>query len=179
MNLGWTEAEAEMNKILSQGIFVDKLSSPVLQIGTDRLEELVFMPELSIPKCIDQAEYLKGETSSKIDFEMYFELVRENDDIHEAMFEAMSGKMLLKDQIKHYTPMISFCVENQIKQKPSPLSEDDVEILKSFVILVLQNADEMANFSLDTLAGYFTAAKGLLVQEGDETNEELRELILE
>lgn len=30
MNLGWTEAEAEMNKILSQGIFVDLLSSPVL-----------------------------------------------------------------------------------------------------------------------------------------------------
>lgn len=70
------------------------------------------MPELSIPESIEQAEYLKGETSKKIDFEMYFELVRENDDIHEAMFEAMSGKMLLKDQIKYYTPMISFCVEN-------------------------------------------------------------------
>ena len=37
----------------------------------------------------------------------------------------------------------------------------------------------MANFSLDTLANYFTAAKGLLIQEGDETNEELRELIME
>ena len=53
------------------------------------------------------------------------------------MFEAMSSKMLLRDQIKHYMPTISFCLDNQLQDKPSPLSEDDVEILKSFVILVL------------------------------------------
>ena len=32
---------------------------------------------------------------------------------------------------------------------------------------------------LDILVDYFTAAKGLLTEEGDETNAELRELILE
>ena len=185
MNLGWVEAEPEMLKILSEGIFVDKLANPVLQKGTDRLEEIVFMPELSIPDQIEQEQYLdclaseKSAKALKIDFETYFSLVRENDEIHEAMFEAMSGKMLLKDQIKHYTPMISFCVDNQIRNRPSPLSEDDVEILKSFVILVLQNSDEMASFSLDTVTGYFTAAKGLLIQDGDEQNEELREVLLD
>lgn len=30
MNLGWVEAEPEMLKILTQGIFVEKLASPVL-----------------------------------------------------------------------------------------------------------------------------------------------------
>lgn len=30
MNLGWTEAEPEMIKILTQGIFVEKLASAVL-----------------------------------------------------------------------------------------------------------------------------------------------------
>lgn len=33
--------------------------------------------------------------------------------------------------------MIAACIESQISAKPSPLTEDDVEILKSFVILVL------------------------------------------
>lgn len=74
--------------------------------------------------------------------------------------------------------MISSCIDKQILGKPSPLSEDDVEILKSFVIMVLQG-DEMAGTTLDVLVGYFTAAKGLLKQQGDEQNEELRELILE
>ena len=55
------------------------------------------MPELNIPRSIDQSKYMKGETRNKIDFEEYFNGVRENDEIHEAMFEAMSGKMLLKD----------------------------------------------------------------------------------
>ena len=32
---------------------------------------------------------------------------------------------------------------------------------------------------LDVLYGYFSAAKGLLMVEGDEQNAELRELILE
>ena len=44
--------------------------------------------------------------------------------------------------------------------------------------MVLQG-DEMAGTTLDVLVGYFTAAKGLLIQQGDEQNEELRELILE
>lgn len=181
MNLGWLEAEAEMLKILTEGIFVEKLASPVLQKGTDRLEEIVFMPELSIPEPIGQSEFLRNVKSgrTKIEFEMYFSAVKENEEISAAMFEAMSGKMLLKDQIKHYTPIISFCIDNQIKGKPSPLSEDDVEVLKSFVILVLQNVEEMTSYSLDTLTGYFTAAKGLLIQDGDEQNEELRELILD
>ena len=30
MNLGWVEAEEEMLKILTKGIFIDKLASPVL-----------------------------------------------------------------------------------------------------------------------------------------------------
>ena len=58
------------------------------------------------------------------------------------------------------------------------MMEDDVEILKSFVILVLQS-DDVATMPLDILVGYFTAAKGLLMMEGDEQNIELRELILE
>ena len=44
INLGWTDAEPELQLILTQGIFVDKLASPVLQQGTDRLEEIVFRP---------------------------------------------------------------------------------------------------------------------------------------
>jgi hypothetical protein len=44
MNLGWHEAQEEMLKILTQGIFVEKLTNPVLQKGTDRLEEIVFLP---------------------------------------------------------------------------------------------------------------------------------------
>lgn len=105
------------------------------------------MPEISIPE--------------KVDLTVYFDVVRENEEIHEAMFEAMSAKMLLKDNIKHYTPMISSCIDKQISGKPSPLSEDDVEILKSFVSLVLQG-DEVEGMSLDILVAYFTAAKGLL-----------------
>lgn len=34
---------------------------------------------------------------NKIDYELYFDAVRENESIHNAIFEAMSGKMLLKD----------------------------------------------------------------------------------
>ena len=44
MNLGWTQAEPEMHKILAQGIFVDKLANPVLQKSTDELEEICFKP---------------------------------------------------------------------------------------------------------------------------------------
>ena len=52
-------------------------------------------------------------------------------------------------------------------------------VIMILVILVLQNSDEMASFSLDTVTGYFTAAKGLLIQDGDEQNEELREVLLD
>ena len=61
------------------------------------------MPELSIPDCISQDKYqaslvsTKSAQAIKIDFELYFSAVRENEEIHEAIFEAMSGKMLLKD----------------------------------------------------------------------------------
>ena len=147
MNLGWREAQEEMLKILTQGIFVEKLENSVLQKGTERLEEIVFLPYLTIP--------------DKIEFQLYFEGVRENEEIHEAMFEAMSGKMLLKDQILHYKPMIASCVERQIAGKPSPLTEDDVEILKSFVILVLEG-DDIASMPFATLSAYFTSSKGLL-----------------
>lgn len=116
--------------------------------------------------------------TKQIDFDLYFQAVRENEEIHDVMFEAMSGKMLQKDQILQYMPIISFCLENQIKGKPSPLSDDDVEILKSFVILVLQG-DQIASMNLHVLVGYFTAVKALLVQQGDDTNEEMRELILD
>ena len=33
--------------------------------------------------------------------------------------------------------------------------------------------------NLHVLVGYFTAVKALLVQQGDDTNEEMRELILD
>ena len=59
MNLGWIEAENELHKILTQGIFIDKLTNPVLQKGTDILEEIVFMPELSIPISVDYGQYLQ------------------------------------------------------------------------------------------------------------------------
>ena len=87
--------------------------------------------------------------------------------------------MLLKDQIVHYTPIISSCITNQISGKPSPLTEDDVEILKNFVILALTD-EEMTSMSLEVLVNYFAAAKGLLTtKNGDEQNEELRHLLLE
>lgn len=38
MNLGAEEAQQEMLSILTKGIFVDKLASPVLQAATDKLE---------------------------------------------------------------------------------------------------------------------------------------------
>lgn len=105
INLGWTDAEPELQLILTQGIFVDKLASPVLQKGTDRLEEIVFRPQLSLI----EAEISDGK--SKLDYELYFDAVRDNEGIHEAIFDAMSGKMLLKDQIEHYAPMIASCIE--------------------------------------------------------------------
>ena len=37
-------AQTEMLKILTDCIFVDKLPNPVLQDGTDKLEEIVFLP---------------------------------------------------------------------------------------------------------------------------------------
>mmetsp|Transcript_117 Transcript_117/g.173 ORF Transcript_117/g.173 Transcript_117/m.173 type:complete len:165 (+) Transcript_117:2131-2625(+) len=106
INLGWTDAEPELQLILTQGIFVDKLASAALQKGTDRLEEIVFGPHVSLV----EAEIDGGK--SKIDYELYFDAVRDNEAIHEAIFEAMSGKMLLKDQITHYAPMIAACIES-------------------------------------------------------------------
>ena len=79
---------------------MDKLASPVLQQGTDKLEEIVFMPELSIPETLrDQDQYFAKEKAGdiKITFNSFFEAVHENEEIHEALFETMSGKMLLKD----------------------------------------------------------------------------------
>ena len=35
--------------------------------------------------------------SNKVNFELYFAALRDNEDVHESLFEAMSGKMLLKD----------------------------------------------------------------------------------
>ena len=43
----------------------------------------------------------------------------------------------------------------------------DVETLKSFIIFVLTD-DEVTTMSLEVLVNYFTAAKGLLTQKGDE-----------
>ena len=57
--------------------------------------------------------------------------------------------------------MIASCVEREIAGKPSPLTEDDVEILKSFVILVLEG-DDIASMPFATLSAYFTSSKGLL-----------------
>ena len=74
--------------------------------------------------------------------------------------------------------MMASSIEAASTGQPSPLTEDDVEILKSFVILVLQG-DQIASMNLHVLVGYFTAVKALLVQQGDETNEEMRELILD
>ena len=63
--------------------------------------------------------------------------------------------------------MISVCITQQSAGEPSPLSEDDLEILKSFVILVLQGED-IAQMPHEIIVGYFSAAKGLLMVEGDE-----------
>ena len=59
MNLGWREPEQSLLSILTQGIFIDKLPSPALQKGTDKLEEIVFMPEFNIG----------GERLGKISYE--------------------------------------------------------------------------------------------------------------
>ena len=48
VNLGWTDAELELELLLTQGIFVEKLANAILQKGTERLEEIVFRPHLSI-----------------------------------------------------------------------------------------------------------------------------------
>lgn len=91
VNLGWTDAEPELELLLTQGIFVDKLANAVLQKGTDRLEEIVFRPQSSI------VEALVAGGPNKIDYELYFDAVRDNEAVHDAIFETMSGKMLLKD----------------------------------------------------------------------------------
>ena len=110
VNLGWTDAEPELELIMTQGIFVELQTNPVLQKSTDRLEEIVFRPHLSLVEAFDNVKDAKG----KIDFELYFDAVRENESIHNVIFEAMSGKMLLKDQITHYAPVIAACIESQI-----------------------------------------------------------------
>ena len=107
---------------------MDKLASAVLQKGTDRLEEIVFLPETAI-------------CAEKVNFELYFDAVRENEEIHCAMVDTMSEKMLLKEEIVHYKTLIASCIDKQVRGKPSPLTEEDVDVLKSFVILVLQEDD--------------------------------------
>ena len=76
-----------------------------------------------------------------------------------------------------FKDLISICIEKQAKGQASPVTLDDVEMIKSFVIMVLQDKASAKTLSFASLAAYFTAVKVLLKEEGDETNQELRELI--
>ena len=75
-------------------------------------------------------------------------------------------------------PMITFNIQKANKEMPSSLSEDDIEILKSFFLLVLQG-DDAADMPLDMLLGYYSACKGLLFMDGDEQNDEMRDSLIE
>ena len=56
--------------------------------------------------------------------------------------------------------------------------EEDIEILKSFVIIKFEDEEEVTNFPLVTLTAYFHAIQGLLNDQGDEVNEQLRTNLL-
>lgn len=58
---------------------------------------MVYLPETAIPE--------------KVKFELYFDAVRENEEIHAAMTDTMSDKMLLKDEIVHYKTLIATCID--------------------------------------------------------------------
>ena len=85
----------------------------------------------------------------------------------------MSVKMLQRDQIIRFKDLISICIEKQSKGQASPVTLDDVEMIKSFVIMMLEDKDQTP-LSLAALSAYFVAVKVPLKEAGDETNQELR-----
>ena len=86
--------------------------------------------------------------------------------------------MLQRDQIIRFKDLISICIEKQSKGQASPVTQDDVEMIKSFVIMMLEEKDQTP-LSLAALSAYFVAVKVPLKEAGDETNQELRQLLFQ
>ena len=103
-----------------------------------------------------------------------------SDNLHQLIFGDMSVKMLQRDEIVQFKDLISICIEKQVTGKASPLTKDDVDMIKSYIIEVLgdKTSTKTAKLSFASLSAYFVAVKMLIKEQGDESNQQLRELIL-